>query len=168
MLRSKSPAAADNGGRPFAAESATTTVHLLHRAGQCADEFFAAKLPLESMTPRQYAVLKAVAAIDEPSQNAIVAATGIDRSTIADIVRRLVQRGWLQRRRTRHDARMYALKLAAKGQAALRSAEPHAVATDALLLSPLTATEREVFVKSLERIISAAGASKLNGSQLET
>ncbi|MFX8992035.1 hypothetical protein ABTN16_19070, partial [Acinetobacter baumannii] len=77
------------------------------------------------------------------------------------------ERGWLQRRRTQHDARMYALKLTAKGRVALRSAEPHAAATDAQILAPLSASERAEFVKSLERIIWAAGDTKDHSSQNE-
>jgi len=108
------------------------------------------------MTPRQYAVLKAVEGVQEPSQNDVVAMTGIDRSTIADIARRLVERGWLQRRRTRRDARMYALKLTARGQTALRQASPNAQATDDQLLAPLTPGERTQFLDSLEKIVAAA------------
>jgi len=160
MLKSKSSSASHTGPSGDPKPGPSTTVHLLHRAGQCADEFFSASLQSDVMTPRQYAVLRAVAKTDEPSQNDVVATTGIDRSTIADIARRLVQRGWIQRRRTRHDARMYALKLTTKGQAALDAAEPHAAATDEQLLSPLSAAERHEFVNALQRIIRAAGLAK--------
>ncbi|MFZ1102753.1 MAG: helix-turn-helix domain-containing protein, partial [Hyphomicrobiaceae bacterium] len=37
--------------------------------------------------------------------------TGIDRSTLADIVRRLTRKGLLQRCRTNEDARAYAVRL---------------------------------------------------------
>jgi DNA-binding MarR family transcriptional regulator len=45
------------------------------------------------------------------SQTGIVARTGIDRSTLADLVRRLQRKGLLQRRRTKDDARAYAVKM---------------------------------------------------------
>lgn len=77
----------------------SSAVHLLHRAGQCADEVFSICLADSSMTPRQYAVLKAVEVSVDPSQTTLVDITGIDRSTTADIVRRLVERGYVQRRR---------------------------------------------------------------------
>lgn len=44
-------------------------------------------------TARQQIVLTASRERDEPSQSALVEATGIDRSTMADVVRRLTQRG---------------------------------------------------------------------------
>ena len=71
----------------------TSALHLLHRAGQCADELFASQIKESDLTPRQFVVLMAVAGSEEPSQTTLVQKTGIDRSTIADIVRRLVERG---------------------------------------------------------------------------
>jgi DNA-binding MarR family transcriptional regulator len=136
---------------------ASSAVHLLHRAGQCADEMFSTSLNTGTMTPRQFAVLKAVEASSEPSQTTLVEMTGIDRSTVADIVRRLVERGLVQRRRTRKDARMYALRLTVKGNAALRSAEPAAQTTDEKLLAPLAPGERKAFINALDRIVKAIG-----------
>jgi DNA-binding MarR family transcriptional regulator len=63
-----------------------SALHLLHRAGQCADELFALNVGKTELTPRQYAVLAAAAASEDLSQTALVDATGIDRSTLADIV----------------------------------------------------------------------------------
>jgi DNA-binding MarR family transcriptional regulator len=134
-----------------------TAVHLLHRAGQCADELFSLNSTTGSMTPRQFAVLKAIASSTEPSQTTLVEMTGIDRSTVADIVRRLVERGLVQRRKTRRDARMYALRLTVKGVAALRATEPAAQTTDDKLLASLGAAEREVFVQALAKIVANIG-----------
>lgn len=137
-----------------------SALHLLHRAGQCADEIFADNIGKSDLTPRQYAVLKAVADSEEPSQTVLVEKTGIDRSTLADIVRRLVDRNLLQRRRTKHDARMYAVKLTASGQSALRSAEPAAKTTDERLLSMLSAAERNAFLKTLSQIVDKLSPSQ--------
>jgi DNA-binding MarR family transcriptional regulator len=161
MLTNKSEATMD---KPLVSASTdkpvvdiSTAVHLLHRAGQCADEIFSLNLSAGKMTPRQYAVLKAVESSSEPSQTTLVEVTGIDRSTVADIVRRLVERGLLQRRKTRHDARMYALRLTTKGQTALRSAEPAAVSTDERLLAALAPAERGAFIEALARIVRTIG-----------
>lgn len=140
-----------------AAGTLSTAVHLLHRAGQCADELFSLNLEAGSVTPRQFAVLKAIAGSTEPSQTTLVEITGVDRSTIADIVRRLVERGLVQRRKTRRDARMYALRLTVKGVAALRASEPAAQTTDDKLLASLGAAEREVFVQALAKIVANVG-----------
>lgn len=133
----------------------SSALHLLHRAGQCADELFAVQIGKTDLTPRQFAVLKAVAASEEPSQTMLVEKTGIDRSTLADIVRRLVTKGLLQRKRTRRDARMYAVKLTDKGANALKSAEPAARSTDERLLGALANGQRDGFLEALRRIIDA-------------
>lgn len=134
-----------------------STIHLLHRAGQCADELFAEHVGGSGITPRQYAVLEAVANSDEPSQTTLVHLTGIDRSTLADIVRRLVERDLLQRRRTRRDARMYAVRLTDKGEEALREAAPAVKSTDERLLASLPEREREVFLSTLAKLVKALG-----------
>jgi DNA-binding MarR family transcriptional regulator len=99
-------------------------------------------------------VLKAVAASDEPSQTVLVEMTGIDRSTLADIVRRLVARGLLHRKRTRRDARMYAVRLTEKGTAALKQSEPAARSTDERILGSLPTAQREAFMDALTKIVS--------------
>ena len=68
-----------------------SVVHLLHRAAQMADASFMRHSA--GLTPRLFEVLKAVAAADGLSQNAIMAATGIDRSSVASLVARLVEMG---------------------------------------------------------------------------
>lgn len=133
----------------------SSALHLLHRAGQCADEMFAVSVGEVGLTPRQFAVMMAIANSEEPSQTTLVERTGIDRSTMADIVRRLTARGLVQRRRTRRDARRYAVRLTDKGEGALRLAEPAARTTDERILAALAPTQRDVFLRSLSRIVMA-------------
>lgn len=137
------------------AEKVTSALHLLHRAGQCADELFAINVGDSGLTPRQFAVMKAISNSEEPSQTDLVDRTGIDRSTMADIVRRLTSRGLVQRRRTRRDARMYAVRLTDRGEGALKLAEPAARNTDERILSALTPSQRDSFIRSLSRIVAA-------------
>ena len=92
-----------------------SALHLLHRAGQRADNLFAGHVD-NALTPRQFAILQAVAEADGLSQTGIMAATGIDRSSTADLVGRLVSHGWLHRRRTKRDARLYAVRLTPEGR----------------------------------------------------
>jgi DNA-binding MarR family transcriptional regulator len=141
----------------------SSALHLLHRAGQCADEMFAISVGEVGLTPRQFAVMAAISDSEEPSQTTLVERTGIDRSTMADIVRRLTSRGLVQRRRTRRDARRYAVRLTDKGESALRQAAPAARTTDERILSALAPTQREAFLRSLSRIVLAVepeGASR--------
>lgn len=131
----------------------SSALHLLHRAGQIADELFTVHIGASDLTPRQYEVLRAISLTTEPSQTQLVELTGIDRSTLADIVRRLVDRGLVVRKRTRHDARMYALRLSDKGATTMREAAPAVDQTDERLLSALPQRNREDFIKGLEQMV---------------
>lgn len=139
-------------------------IHLLHRAGQCAGDIFQSKLGNADLTPRQFAVLVTVAQNEGLSQTHLVEKTGIDRSTLADIVRRMLKKNLLQRRRTREDARAYAVKLTEEGWRTLRSVEPTAIEVDDIVLSALCATDRDKFIHDLNTIVDAL--SKLASATL--
>ena len=132
-------------------------IHLLHRAGQCAGDVFQSEMRTEDLTPRQYAVLVAVAENEGLSQTNLVEMTGIDRSTLADIIRRMLKKGLVQRRRTKEDARAYAVKLTEEGRRILRSAEPMARRVDDRILQALPATQRDRFLTDLNTIVDALG-----------
>lgn len=132
-------------------------VHLLHRVSQCASDVFADEIGETDLTPRQYAVLIAVSEREGLSQTALVEETGIDRSTLADVVRRMLRKGLLERKRTQHDARAYAIRLTDEGQSALASAAPAARAADARIISALPASDRAAFVKMLQTIVATLG-----------
>lgn len=127
-------------------------IHLLHRAGQSAGVVFDAEMT-RVVTPRQFAVLMTVGRNEGLSQTGIVDATGIDRSTVAELVRRLVKRGLLARRRTKQDARAYAVKLTEEGCRVLDRAEPRAKRVDERVLSALPARQREQFIAALLAIV---------------
>lgn len=132
-------------------------IHLLHRAGQCAGDIFQAELGERDLTPRQFAVLVTVAHNEGLSQTNLVDMTGIDRSTLADIVRRMLKKGLLQRRRTKEDARAYAVKLTEEGWRVLKAAEPMAKRVDDRILAVLSGAQRDRFVQDLNTIVEALG-----------
>jgi DNA-binding MarR family transcriptional regulator len=105
------------------------------------------------LTPRQLAVLMTVAQNEGLSQTGLVDRTGIDRSTLADIVRRMQRKGLLQRRRTKEDARAYAVKLTDEGRRVLRTAEPLARKVDERVLDALPGKQREQFIDDLQLIV---------------
>ncbi len=128
-------------------------IHLLHRAGQCAGDIFHAEMKVGGLTPRQLAVLLTVSQNEGLSQTGLVDRTGIDRSTLADIVRRMQRKGLLQRRRTREDARAYAVKLTDEGRRVLRQAEPVGRKVDDRILEALPNKHRDQFVDDLLTIV---------------
>ncbi len=132
-------------------------LHLLHRAGQCAGDIFQSEMSSGDVTPRQYAVLVTVAGNEGLSQTQLVDRTGIDRSTLADIVRRMMKKGLLQRRRTKEDARAYAVRLTEEGRKVYESVGPMAHRVDERILDVLPAAQRERFLKDLNVIVEALG-----------
>ena len=121
----------------MAVHSNTSLIHALHRASQVAEDRFARELGDIDITPRQLAVLAAIDAGDGLSQTDIAEATGVDRSTLAEIVVRLVKRGLVSRKRTKDDARAYAVKLTADGSRVLAAAMPILARVEAGLLEAL-------------------------------
>ena len=143
---------------PKAIASLSTTLHLLHRATQLADAAFMRHLPPEAnLTPRQLAVLEAVAANNGLSQTDIMAATGIDRSSIAELVKRLIKHGCLQRRRSSRDARLYAVKLTPTGHKLIAVGAPAARAVQDELLARFSRSERQAFLTVLSTMATDAG-----------
>lgn len=140
------------------ASSDPSVMHLLHRGGQSAEEMFNLCIGNSGITPRQYAVLSVVARKEGVSQTDIVNAAGIDRSTTADLVRRLVKRGWLQRRRTKYDARVYAVRLTAAGKKALKIGEGARSEADEKVLAALSSAQRAKFIEALGAIVQGLGA----------
>ena len=127
-------------------------IHLLHRAVQRGDEIFGEEIGETNLTARQYAVLASVAQSENPSQTDLVETTGIDRSTLADLVRRLVRKGLLQRRRRKDDARAYAVRLTDAGHRVLELAERAALRADARVTASLAGDKRRAFIEALKTI----------------
>ena len=132
-------------------------IHLLHGAVQTAAAIFmqhAAKLDL---TPRQFAVLVIVDENGGLNQTQIVERTGIDRSTLSDVVRRLIHRGLLRRRRSNDDARAYTVWLSDKGRRVLSEVEPAVAQADAAIQAVLSEAQRVELLQSLRAIIATSG-----------
>lgn len=111
------------------------------------------------LTPPQYAVMQFIRAARAKSkhisisQNDLVGSTHIDRSTLADVVRRLTRKGWLSRRRTKHDARTYNVQLTQAGEDRLKRARAGAEAVEKKLLAGLEPTEARTVVSLLSKMV---------------
>ena len=136
-----------------------SVTHLLHRVLQLALDFHAEASGATGLTQRQYTVLAAAGAADGVSQSDLVRATGIDRSTLADLVARMLAKGLLERERSATDARANTVRLSASGKAALAEGGKPAAKSDARLLDLLPPKKRESFVKTLATLAAAADAS---------
>ena len=138
--------------------------HLLKRAVQYSVQLYMEDVGKSGLTHRQFTVLAAVDAHDGKSQTELVKITGIDRSTLADLVARLMAQGHLQRRRSKEDARTNAVRLTPVGKKALRSAQDGAEEIDKRLLAVLPTSERRVVVDCLALL--AAEMDKLDEKEV--
>lgn len=126
--------------------------HLLHRALQLALDIYAEETGPDALTQRQYAVLSAVAAHEGLTQTDLVRATGIDRSTLADLVARMIGKGLLARQRSISDARANTVSLTGQGRDALEEAEPKVASADERILALLPTRKRDAFLSVLRDI----------------
>src|SRR5579863_4297676 len=136
-----------------------SVTHLLHRVLQLALDFHAEAAGPAGLTQRQYTVLAAAGVSDGVSQSDLVRATGIDRSTLADLVARMISKGLLERERSATDARANTVRLSQAGRAALSDGGRPAAKSDARLLNLLPPKKRDSFVKTLSSLAAAADAS---------
>ena len=139
-----------------------SVIHLLHRASQRASEIFAQETRDFDLTARQYAVITTVAQHEGLSQTDLVRLTGIDRSTLADVVQRLLKRGVIKRERTTQDGRTYAVTLSADGRELLDSIKPHARRADRLVLSCLGDEDGKLASQILSRLLRKGDDNSAN------
>jgi DNA-binding MarR family transcriptional regulator len=136
--------------------------HLLRRAQQFASDLYVQEVGADGLTPRQFAVLYTVEAHEGLSQTDLVRATGIDRSTLADMIGRMLKKDHLARRRTDDDARANSVRITASGRKALKAALPAVARAEAKILDVLPASRRNDFLRALNLIADAAMAGETN------
>jgi DNA-binding MarR family transcriptional regulator len=146
-------------------ELAVTPSHLVRRCHQYLGDLYALEAGTRDLTKQQLTVLSALEHHDGVSQTALVEMTGIDRSTLAEMVRRMLERGLLSRERTEEDARANAVAITQTGRKALRSARTALERAERLLLEPVPAGDRPRLLKLLAMIAAAADAFAVNGDE---
>jgi DNA-binding MarR family transcriptional regulator len=142
-----------------------SATHLLHRVLQLALDYHAEASGPAGLTQRQYTVLAAAGAADGVSQSDLVRATGIDRSTLADLVARMIAKGLLERERSATDARANTVRLSAAGKAALTEGGKPAAHSDERLLELLPPKKRESFLKTLATLAAAADGAPVKAAK---
>ena len=139
---------------PISFDLTTSPGHLLHRAQQFAADRFGEAVATSGLTQRQFAVLSATHAREGLTQTQLVMATGIDRSTLAELVARMVRNGLLVREKLADDARANAIHLSEHGRQLVEGATVGAREADAAILGALPISKRKSFLKMLKRIAS--------------
>jgi MarR family transcriptional regulator, temperature-dependent positive regulator of motility len=96
---------------------------VITRANQKINAEYAEAMQALNTSHRQVLVLSTIRDSKKPpSQTDLVRLTGIDRSTVADIIKRVVASGWAARKRTKDDHRSYEVKVTSAGSKMLTKA----------------------------------------------
>jgi MarR family transcriptional regulator, lower aerobic nicotinate degradation pathway regulator len=125
--------------------------HLIRRLHQVSTAYFAEECGGD-LTAVQYAALVAIGShpgIDATRLSEIIY---FDRSTIGDVLDRMVGKGWIRREYTPNDRRIKRLELSPAGQEVLRQVEPGIRRVQDRLLAPLTAAEAMTLVRLLGKM----------------
>ncbi len=134
--------------------------HLLRRCVQYANDLFSRETGARDLTKQQFTVLAAVEQNEGMSQTDLVTITGIDRSTLAEMIRRMIEKGLLDRERTESDQRANAVRIAPGGRKALRGARSASDRVERALLAGLPAADRARLVKMLSAVVAQAEAEE--------
>jgi DNA-binding MarR family transcriptional regulator len=137
-----------------AADMSSNPGHLARRLQQVIHQLWTASVSTET-TPPQFVVLNSLRASPDIDQRTLGERACLDRSTVADVVARLVQRGLIRRVRDPHDGRRNVLRLTARGENTHSEVAARAQTMNEQLLAPLSGDEQLALVSLLGRVVDA-------------
>lgn len=126
--------------------------HLLRRAHQRSYELFTKRVGA-TVTRQQFALLLSLAQRPGASQRELVDATGMDKSTLKEMLERMVARGWVLRERDPSDSRAWTMLMTVQGRELLNELIPLVAAVQRDILAPLPEEDRPVFMRLLRTLI---------------
>jgi DNA-binding MarR family transcriptional regulator len=130
---------------------------LIAQLGGHSARLWVARLAKEDLDAREVMLFRHVALNEGRSQREVASAIGLPASRIVSLVNRLEARGWLERRPGTTDRRTNALHLTRKGRTALARVMSLSTAHEVELTRALPASDREVFIRLLDRVAADQG-----------
>lgn len=103
----------------------------------------------------QYSILLTLDRMGAASQRELCDEAGLDRSTIAEILRRMERNGLIERQRSAEDARRNTVRLTALGHSERRRLDPLVLEVQRELTAGLSPEERSELERSLVRLIES-------------
>ncbi|MDI3419218.1 MarR family winged helix-turn-helix transcriptional regulator [Streptomyces luteolus] len=110
----------------------------------------------EDVTSPQFAVLNALVGEGGMDQRSVGERVGLDRSTVAEVIRRLVDRGLLDKVRDPKDGRRSVLHATDEGRRVHRRLSPRTARMNQIFLAPLNPDEQSTFLELLQRVADSA------------
>ncbi len=106
-----------------------------------------------NVTPVQFAVLTVLFNSETMDQVSIANQIGVDRNTVADVIRRLEKRGVLERPASVADKRAKLARITDKGRAFVEAVQPAMIRAQRRLVKPLSDAEHETLMTLLGKLI---------------
>jgi len=132
--------------------------YLVRRLHQIHLALFLEECKASQLTPVQYGLLTALAIRGDLDQVSLAEEIGLDRTTTAEVLRRLEARKLVSRKPNPDDRRAKRVRITAQGRKLLGAMfKPMQRAQDRLC-APLSQRERDVFLQTLVRLIEANNA----------
>jgi DNA-binding MarR family transcriptional regulator len=110
--------------------------------------------------PQTYGVLSVVDRMGPVSQREVCDILGVHASDLVDLVDAAEGQGWIERRRDPVDRRRYQLTLTDEGERTLDRYREASARAEALVLEPLTETERKRLVDLVSKVVAGTGAPR--------
>ena len=132
--------------------------HAIRRLHQISVGVFLQEVGELTVTPVQYAALQVVANQPGVDQRTLARAIALDASTTGGVVHRLEARGWLERRTAPEDRRTRLLHLTDSGRQGLNATVPGMLRAQEQILAPLTARQRDEFMRLLLILVTQNNA----------
>jgi DNA-binding MarR family transcriptional regulator len=126
---------------------------LIRRLHQIHVALFVEECAPEGITPVQYSILTALEQIGPSEQIALSRAVGLDRANTADVIGRLVERRFIQRRVSKTDKRKKVAELTEIGRALLARLETGVARAHERTLAALPPEDRKRFMTYLTLLV---------------
>jgi MarR family transcriptional regulator, lower aerobic nicotinate degradation pathway regulator len=127
--------------------------HLLRRAHQRASALFLSVLTDAQLTPTQFFAMARLHEMGKLSQNRLGRLAAMDPATIQGVIRRLHERGFIERLADPTDRRRMVLSLSPSGQETVVRLLKDANRIGDEILAPLSDDEQDVFLRLLKRLV---------------
>ncbi|WP_242697311.1 MarR family winged helix-turn-helix transcriptional regulator [Bordetella petrii] len=129
--------------------------YLVRRLNQIHYALFYEECKTQNVTPVQYGVLTALSLSPWLDQTAIGMELGLDRTTTADVIKRLQERGLVERRVNPNDKRSRQAVITQEGLRIMGLLQGGMARAQQRLLEPLTPRNQEIFMKLLSTLVEA-------------
>ena len=126
--------------------------HLIRRAHQVSTAIFTEECAQFDLTSVQYAALVAIKANPDVDATRLSHLIAFDRSTLGDVLERLVTKGWVLRSPSASDRRVKLLRLTLEGERLLRRVTTAVRRVQARLLEPLSPPDRLTMLRLLGQL----------------